>query len=96
MSISSTRRALVVGGTSGIGSGIALALAKRQYEVTIGGRSREKAESVLLELAAADDRQHKFVSMDGFDLQSVQEAAEKMGEIDVLVMTQASVPVATG
>jgi nucleoside-diphosphate-sugar epimerase len=87
---SGTGRAFVVGGTSGIGSGIALALAKRRYEVTIGGRSESKAKSVLAQLPATDDQQHRFVAMDGFDLQSIKEATDKVGDIDVLVMTQAS------
>ena len=39
--------ALVVGGTSGNGKGIAIALAKRDITVVIAGRSKERADEVL-------------------------------------------------
>lgn len=76
------KRALVVGGTSGIGQGIALALAKRQYVVTVAGRSEK---GVVAELPGEN---HSFVAIDAFDLSSVRRVAEETPDIDVLVMTQ--------
>lgn len=77
---SSTRRrpcALVIGGTSGIGAGMAQALAARQYDVVIAGRSRERGQQVLehLDRGGTDHNaaRHEFVALDGFDLQSMKQ-----------------------
>lgn len=87
MSLSS-RRALVVGGTSGIGKGVALALAKRQYEVIIAGRSEANGQVVIQQMEGGSNK-HQFVPIDAFDLASVKQvAASVAGKIDVLVMTQ--------
>jgi 3-oxoacyl-[acyl-carrier protein] reductase len=43
-------RALVIGGTSGIGYGIARSLAKEGCNVTISGRSKERGEEIVREL----------------------------------------------
>ena len=87
MSLSS-RRALVVGGTSGIGKGIAMALAKRQYEVIVAGRSEANGQAVIQQLEGGSSK-HQFVSIDAFDLASVKKVAGSVaGNIDVLVMTQ--------
>jgi NAD(P)-dependent dehydrogenase (short-subunit alcohol dehydrogenase family) len=93
MSLSSTPlRALVVGGTSGIGHGIALALAKRgDVEVTIAGRSAERGASIVEQLngVSSSKQNHKFVAVDGFDLQSVKAlATSSQPAPDILVMTQ--------
>jgi len=91
MSLSATKRALVVGATSGIGEGIALALAKRDYEVVVAGRSEERGKAVVESLQQCSNpqqRQHKFIPIDCFDLASVKQVADAVGETDVLVMTQ--------
>jgi NAD(P)-dependent dehydrogenase (short-subunit alcohol dehydrogenase family) len=97
-----TKRALVVGGTSGIGQGIAMALAKRDYQVIVCGRSAERGNAVVDSLKAlgtgptegggTGSRQHSFLPIDAFDLSSVRGVAEKTvaggNKLDVLVMTQ--------
>jgi NAD(P)-dependent dehydrogenase (short-subunit alcohol dehydrogenase family) len=85
-----SKRALVVGGTSGIGQGIAMALAKREYEVIVCGRSAERGNAIVASLPSlgssvtaeggkggGSDRHHSFVPIDAFDLSSVKSAAEQ-------------------
>lgn len=81
------QRALVVGGTSGIGQGIALALAKRRYEVIVAGRSEARGQAVIQQM---EGENHKFVPINAFNLASVKQVADSIdGEnIDVLIMTQ--------
>lgn len=89
--LSSPRRALVVGGTSGIGHGIALALAKRgDVEVTIAGRSATRGAEIVAQLnQLSNEHTHSFEPIDGFRLETVKELAEKSkGKVDLLVMTQ--------
>jgi NAD(P)-dependent dehydrogenase (short-subunit alcohol dehydrogenase family) len=85
------RTALVVGGTSGIGQGIALALAKRgNIAVTIAGRSEERgAEIVKLLHETSPQQQHFFQKVNAFDLKSIHELSTAMqSPPDLLVMTQ--------
>lgn len=92
MSIAASRprMALVVGGTSGIGKGIALALAKRNVQVTIAGRSAERGQQLVAQLKELSDLPHSFVPVDCFDLESVKSLAEnnQSKQIDCLIMTQ--------
>lgn len=82
------KRALVVGGTSGIGQGVALALARRDYEVTVCGRSETRGQAVVASLQGTG---HTFVPIDAFDLSNVKHVADTVagaGPLDVVVMTQ--------
>jgi len=94
------RRAIVVGGTSGIGHGIALSLAKAGCSVTIAGRSEARGSSVVRELetvAAASAAQRgrpsfTFEALDCFSLPACRDFASRhaasRGSLDFLVLTQ--------
>lgn len=87
--------AIVVGGTSGIGEGIALQLAKSNCAVTIVGRDRERADAVCARLAAASSdaavrKSHRFVALDVSLLANSRVLAREHGvgaPLDFLVMT---------
>jgi NAD(P)-dependent dehydrogenase (short-subunit alcohol dehydrogenase family) len=83
-----TTKALVVGGTSGIGKGIALALAQRgNVAVTIAGRSKERGDEIVKELEKiCPSQKHSFQQVDAFDLKSVKKLADV--DTNLLVMTQ--------
>lgn len=88
------KRALVVGGTSGIGMGIARRLAMAQVDVTIVGRSAESGAQVLVQLRAAGGRHHAFIQCDVEKLSNVKGVAREWrssfpgSALDVLVLTQ--------
>ncbi len=63
-------RAVVVGGTSGIGKAIALRLAAVNFDVTIVGRNKEAGAEIVAALAAAGSPHPSFISADVSLLQS--------------------------
>jgi len=72
----SGKRALVAGGTSGIGAGAALRLAQAGASVTILGRSASAGAAVLASLRAAGPRgAHAFIACDAFSLRAVRSCA---------------------
>lgn len=87
------RRALVVGGTSGIGEGVAKRLAEADFGVTIVGRSAERAESIVAQLRAiSPGSEHGFLACDAELLANAKSCADayrsKNDRLDVLVLSQ--------
>ena len=89
------KHAIVVGGTSGIGEGIALRLAKANVSVTIIGRSKARGEEIvqtLTSLSSATETTHSFIPCDSFIMKNIQAACDeiknKHHSIDYLVMSQ--------
>lgn len=88
------KRAVVVGGTSGIGRGIAERLAKAGSDVTIVGRESRRSQEVMAGLEPRNDEQKfAFVKCNCFLLSEVNKCVEKLLDsseergIDYLVMT---------
>lgn len=86
------KKALVTGGTSGIGRAIALEFARHGANVAISGTSQERAESVCKELAeirVAEEEAHLFYLADVASKQAVDEMISsllaKWGGVDILV-----------
>jgi len=89
------RQAIVVGGTSGIGHGIAVRLAEANYNVIIVGRDPVRGQSIVDEMkqkSTAKEVHHQFIPCDAFLLKNVQETTKQIQsitkDIDVLVLTQ--------
>lgn len=89
MSELSGKRALVTGGSRGIGAAIALALAEKGADVAITyERAADRATEVVREIEASG-RKGLAIQADSADpaavKRSVQEAAEALGGLDILV-----------
>eukprot|EP01039_Chlorochromonas_danica_P005544 gene5544-6107_t len=86
------KRAIVIGGTSGIGEGIARRLAKAQVSITIVGRDADRGQAIVKELGELGGSQHDFFRCDAFLMKNVskvsQELRTKYGKVDYLVLTQ--------
>jgi NAD(P)-dependent dehydrogenase (short-subunit alcohol dehydrogenase family) len=89
------RRAVVVGGTSGIGEGLAKRLAEGNYSVSVVGRSAERGNAIVEEMRRLNPTgQHDFLSCNAFLLKDVERAANefkakhKDEAVDVLVLSQ--------
>ena len=73
------KRVVVVGGTSGIGRGIAERLAKAGSDVTIVGRESRRSQEVMACLEPRNDEQKfAFVKCDCFLLSEVNKCVEKL------------------
>jgi len=82
------KRALITGSTSGIGAGIAKALAREGAAVVIHGRDLERAEGVAVAIRAEGGRAAVAlgdVSTDEGAAESARRALEAFGGIDILV-----------
>jgi NAD(P)-dependent dehydrogenase (short-subunit alcohol dehydrogenase family) len=82
------RRALVIGGSGGIGRALASGLVKQGAAVTItGGSSRERLDTALVELAAGGEASGFLCRIGGPDGIPVEQAARLMleQEPDILV-----------
>lgn len=85
------RRAVVVGGTSGIGRGVALRLAEAGYAVTVVGRDAARGGAVVAACGGAGAG-HEFVPTDAYLLRSAtatgRAIAARHPSVDALVLTQ--------
>jgi NAD(P)-dependent dehydrogenase (short-subunit alcohol dehydrogenase family) len=78
------KKALVTGGTSGIGRAAALQLAALGAEVTISGRDAERGAETVAAIEAAGGSA-RFIAADLADFGAIGRLAEEVGEVDVLV-----------
>jgi len=76
-----TKRALIVGGTSGIGEGIALTMAAMKADVTIAGRNKEAGNKIIAAMKAANPKgTYDFRQIDCSMMKDVQTFAKKYAE----------------
>jgi NAD(P)-dependent dehydrogenase (short-subunit alcohol dehydrogenase family) len=78
------KKALVTGGTSGIGREVAKHLAALGAEVYVSGRDARRGAESVAEIEGAGGRAH-FVAADLSDYDAIGRLAEEVGEVDVLV-----------
>ncbi|CAK4635329.1 hypothetical protein AeMF1_019732 [Aphanomyces euteiches] len=81
--------ALVVGGTSGIGEGIARRLAQAKFNVVIAGRNAARGDEIVKEMQSINpDGKYRFLSVDAQHLTNIQGLSSQVPPIDKLVLTQ--------
>ncbi len=78
------KRALVTGGTSGIGRAAATALAREGAHVLISGRSEKRGAEVVADIEAAGG-EAEFVRADLASSNEVRVLAARASEVDILV-----------
>jgi NAD(P)-dependent dehydrogenase (short-subunit alcohol dehydrogenase family) len=78
------KKALVTGGTSGIGREVAKQLAGLGAEVVISGRDAARGAETVAEIEAAGGVA-RFVGADLADFEAIAALAEGAGEVDILV-----------
>jgi NAD(P)-dependent dehydrogenase (short-subunit alcohol dehydrogenase family) len=78
------KKALVTGGTSGIGREVAKQLAGLGAEVVFSGRDAARGAEVVAEIEAAGGKA-RFVAADLADFEAIAALAEQAGEVDILV-----------
>ncbi|OQR88294.1 FabG domain-containing protein [Achlya hypogyna] len=82
-------KALVVGGTSGIGEAIALRLARAQFDVVIVGRNAARGEAVVAAMQASHPSgTYSFLPLDAQYVKNVKGLAAQFPQLDRLVLTQ--------
>uniref|UniRef100_A0A7S1X7P1 Protochlorophyllide reductase n=1 Tax=Tetraselmis chuii TaxID=63592 RepID=A0A7S1X7P1_9CHLO len=87
------RRALVIGGTSGVGRGLAQWLAGKHVHVTVAGRSQERGGAVVEACREVwPEGEFDFMSVDAFSIKALADAcaayARSSSRLDYLVLTQ--------
>jgi NAD(P)-dependent dehydrogenase (short-subunit alcohol dehydrogenase family) len=87
------KRAVVTGGSRGIGKSVAKALAEEGCDVVVAARGREALDVTASELATATGRRVVAVAVDTGSLESVQAmvetAVDALGGVDILVNSAA-------
>jgi NAD(P)-dependent dehydrogenase (short-subunit alcohol dehydrogenase family) len=78
------KRALITGGTSGMGSAVALAMAEKGASVVITGRDDTRGEGTADQIRAGG-HEAQFLAADFSEMSEVGRVADAAGEIDVLV-----------
>jgi NAD(P)-dependent dehydrogenase (short-subunit alcohol dehydrogenase family) len=78
------KKALVTGGTSGIGREVAKQLAGLGAEVVFSGRDAARGAETVAEIEAAGGKA-RFVAADLADFEAIAALAEEAGEVDILV-----------
>ena len=88
MEILKGKKALVTGGTAGIGKAIALAMAKAGAHVVIFGTNQERASQTVKEmedLTFGSGQMFSFYIVDVADKAAVDTAIQSIGNVDILV-----------
>lgn len=87
--------ALVVGGTSGIGEGVARRLAKAKVSVTIAGRNEKRGKEIVAELqnlSSDSSVKHSFIPIDTLLMRNIgdlcREYSKQNTKLDYLVLSQ--------
>src|ERR1700744_539893 len=78
------KKALVTGGTSGIGREVAKQLAALGAEVVVSGRDAERGAETVTEIEGTGGKA-RFVAADLADFDAIAALAEEVGEVDILV-----------
>ena len=78
------QRALVTGGTSGIGRAVAIKLAEAGAEVIVAGRNAQRGADTVAAIEAEGGKA-RFIAADFADLESVARLAEEAGDVNILV-----------
>jgi NAD(P)-dependent dehydrogenase (short-subunit alcohol dehydrogenase family) len=78
------KRAWITGGTSGMGSAVALAMAEKGASVVITGRDETRGEGTVEQIRAGG-HEAQFLAADFSEMSEVGRVADAAGEIDVLV-----------
>src|ERR1700760_2817370 len=78
------KRALITGGTSGMGSEAALSMAEKGASVIITGRDETRGASTV-EKIRQGGHDAQFIAADFSEMSEVEGVADGAGEIDVLV-----------
>jgi NAD(P)-dependent dehydrogenase (short-subunit alcohol dehydrogenase family) len=79
-----SKKALVTGGTSGIGREVANQLAALGAEVAVSGRDAARGAETVAAIEAAGGKA-RFVAADLADFGAIGRLAEEVGEVDILV-----------
>ena len=95
------KKAIVVGGTRGIGAGTAVALAQAGASVTVVGRSRpEKVLTRMKEVGAASEEEYTWEKADLVSVKGCLDLSDRLkskgSKIDLLVMSESDQAVTSG